>query len=335
MSSSQVHPLLVVVLVAGCAGEVTNNGPTPDATLPTADAAIDPIACDPAGNCVGQVGAVKISGLDHDQATRVAAILAALPPSLTRSAGFDIGRDPVAQAGCPDLTRTPISGWPAHCGYASVVAGTRLQLNLRDAALTTYPRRLDHVITDFAARDWYLAHADEVLATRRLAWSACFACPIDPLEPCWKDDAGQSNMVRVMRDFTSSVATTLLKDQAWDNGARWVLSTDACSDPARIAGIEQRLVQDQPSPVVTRAIDVLASCPAGTTVIDYRLTTSSGTAPVTLAMIGDQGTLLFYLAKEATVTAPTQTVDLRDFERLVAFGTQQFELTLVACRPPA
>ena len=326
-------PVVAVAAAAGCAGEIGGaNNPPPDAAT-AVDAPVDPIVCDPAGNCVGQVGAIKITGLDHEQASRVAAILQALPASLTRSAGFDIGRDPVSQVGCPDITRTPISNWPANCGYASVVAGTRLSLDLRDAALIMYPQRLDHVLTDFAARDWYLAHPDEVLATEHMSWTPCFPCPIDGLEPCWADDS-QTPVVRVMRNFTSSVAATLLEDKAWDNGVRWTLSNAACSDPARIAAIEQRLVQDQPAPVVTRAIDIVASCPAGTTQIEYTLSTTSGTAPVTLAMIGDQGTLLFYLDKQATVIPPIQNIDLRAFERLVAFGTQQFELTLVRCVPP-
>src|SRR5665647_127201 len=99
VSRARVWTSLVPVFalaVAGCAGEIggTNN-PTPDAAT-VVDAPVDPIVCDPAGNCVGQVGAIKITGLDHDQSERVAAILQALPASLTRSAGFDIGRDPVS-----------------------------------------------------------------------------------------------------------------------------------------------------------------------------------------------------------------------------------------------
>lgn len=296
------------------------------------------VTCDASG-CGARVGGISVHGFaDRVEAERVVAVLAALPALLTATAAFDVTRDPVDQTGCPNPTRTPLDQVPSHCGYASVdTVGSRLVLGLRDACLVTFPERLDHVLVTFLARDWYLAHDDEVLAKRQEpGWNlGCYACPGDPAEPCAALDRSNA-LVQLMRDFTSSVAALLLEVRAWGNvGVRWVESDgDACTPGARLDWLSSRVVEGSPQELVTRALDVQALCGPEATTVGYRLSTTSGIATVKLASIGISGETIFYYLDGAQASANSQprSNGMTDgLERVVAWSDRDFDLVFIDC----
>lgn len=313
--------------------------PTTDGATPPAS----PVTCDASG-CGGQVGSIKIFGFPtKEEAERVVTVLVALPASLTRAANFDVTRDAVAQAGCPDPTRTTISSLPAHCGYAAAeMAGTRLLLKLRDATMKVLPLRLAHVLTDFAARDWFLAHQDEVLAMRagknQEVWKqSCNACPADAQEQCLAHEGDLNTAyVQAMRDFTSSVAATLLEAKAWGGvGPAWKeKSGTACTVPARQAWIEDRLVAEKPASIVAQGLDIAKLCP-GKDRVEYTLETTTGTADVRLVTVGGASgakmiqTITPYAV---TTTTTTKTFSMTDgLVRLTAYADKPFTLAFVRC----
>ena len=325
---------LTLVFCLACT--VGDGGAPPDANsqLPVPGA----VTCDANGRCGGKVGAIAVYGLAKGEAERVVAALGALPPSLTRDAPFDVTRDPVSQAGCPDPRRTPLGTQiDPTCGYAGVTPqGTRYVLALRDAALVTYPTRYEHVLADFATRMWYLAHADEVLAVRRSTWrAACYACSADALEPC-AATSSDNQVIQVLRDFTSSASATLLGDRAWGHeGVRWVTAGGTpCADPARTAWIRERLVEERPSTLVTRAIDVATTCPPGATAVRYTLA-APATLPVTIASLGTGTTAkIFYYDNTATPAPEVRRISVTaGLARVVAWSSQPFTLGFVDCAP--
>jgi hypothetical protein len=301
-----------------------------------------PIACDQTG-CGGVVGSIRIFGFSsRDEAERVAAVLLALPPSLTRAANFDVTRDAVSQTGCPDPTRTPLPSLPASCGYANVKQnGTRLSLELRDAPLKTLPLRLDHVLTDFAARDWFLGHQDEIIGTRRAlaqtAWTTnCYACPNDPLEPCLAVDSSNP-YVQVMRDFTSSTTVTLLGKKAWGGvGVTWKDGAGkACAAPNRGAWLTDRLVAEKPASIVAQGLDIMALCGAGKETVQYKLRAPTGTVEASMAYVGGlTGGNIIYPSLSVTATTTPQTRGFTmtyGMNRMVAWADKPFTLELVGC----
>lgn len=365
-SASVMAATLLTIAAAACATESFENDAPPTASDPRdsggagdasgdgeptttkdggADGATPAIECDASG-CSATVGKIRIFAFpSRTEIERVVQVLSALPPSLTRDAGFDVTRDATSQTGCPDPTRTALSALPAHCGYAGVDAsGPRLVLQLRDTPFTTLPARLDHVLTDFAARDWFLAHQDEVLSMRygksADVWnsSSCAACPADSQEACLAFE-GDSNLayVQSMRDFTSSVAATLLKEKAWGGvGATWRQSGGAtCSAPQRQAWLVDRLVAEKPPVLEARGLDIAKLCGPGKSTVRYTLRTTSGTADVTLLTVG--GTTGAKIipsipAGTATTTPTTKQFDMTDgMVRMVARSSSPFLLELVNC----
>jgi len=318
----------------------TEAGAPADGSAPPAP--ISPITCDASG-CTGMVGSIKIFGFSSKaEAERVATVLLALPPSLTRSANFDVTRDTVSQVGCPDPTRVSVTTVPAQCGYAGVdTVGTRLLLKLRDATMTVLPLRLDHVLTDFAARDWFLAHQDEVVSMRygRLpTWTpGCYACPADAQEPCLSQDSSVP-YVQVLRELTSSVAATLLKAKAWGGvGPAWKGTNNAaCSAAGRQTWIEDRLVAEKPASIVSQGLDIVKLCGAGKSVVNYSIRTTAGTANVTLATIGGAtgGTILSSInAGTATTTATSKQFTMTGgMVRMIGRADQPFLLDFVSCQ---
>jgi hypothetical protein len=318
---------------------------TPGTDSSTADAAtppVDPVTCDASG-CGAMVGSIRIFGFPtKEEAERVVAVLDALPASLTRAANFDVTRDAISQTGCPDPTRTPVSSLPAHCGYAGAeIVGTRVLLKVRDATMKLLPLRLDHVLTDFAARDWFLAHQDEVISMRYgrtgEIWNGvCFACPADAQEACLSHDLSVE-YVHVMRDFTSSVAGTLLKTKAWGGiGVAWKKTNgEDCTAPERQAWIEDRLIAEKPATIVSQGLDIVKLCGPGQSSVQYTIRTTSGTADVTLATVGGaSGGLIIprINAGTATTTPTTKEVNMRNgLVRVVGRSDKPFVLELVSC----
>jgi hypothetical protein len=292
------------------------------------------------------VGKIRIFGFpSRAEIERVVQVLLALPASLTRDAGFDVTRDATSQSGCPDPTRTALSALPAHCGYAGVDAsGPRLLLQLRDTPFTSLPARLDHVLTDFAARDWFLAHQDEILSMRygRSAdvWNrtSCAACPADNQEACLAFE-GDSNVayVQSMRDFTSSVTATLLKERAWGGvGATWRQSGGvACSAPQRQAWLVDRLVAEKPPVLEARGLDITKLCGPGKSTVRYTLRTANGTADVTLLTVGGAtGAKIIPTIPAGTITTTptTKQFEMTDgMVRMVGRSASPFLLELVSC----
>jgi hypothetical protein len=339
-----------LVALAGCgpdapaAGDESDPSPpterdtsTSDASAPTLEEEqVSAFECAD-GACRGRVGAIEVFGLSEAEIEDVLTILEALPPSLTANATFDVTRDRVDQSGCPDPSRTPASETPSHCGYGSVEPqGDRTLLALRDASFD--PRspeepRLAHELTAFAARDWYRAHADEVLATRQHeVWGVgCYACPKDPDEPCAAQEERRLTVNELMRDFESSAAAALLGERAWGGaGVRWTTRAGAeCTAAPRTNALRERLVDDVRVVESVQALDVPTLCGSGATDVLYKL---SGTPDVSVkrALVG--GTDIFYLLQGASPSEEPRGAFVRaGLERVVAWADASFTLSFVGC----
>jgi hypothetical protein len=348
----KIGALAMVLGVGACVGNVGGGvgGPGPGQGVPDAgelptsevdagDKPLTPPEC-PVAGC--SVGTVQISGFaSQEEAQRVHDLLYALPAALTRSANFDVSRDTVSQADCPDPTRTPLADLPPHCGYAGVevAADGRLILKLRDTPMSLMPLRLEHVLTTFAARDWFLQNEGEVMAHYYDDWNrGCFACPGDVQEECVAmDPAGYHDGIRMMRDFTSSLTASVLQERAWgQTGVRWVDQNNAqkCPATARLSWLQQRIVDDGPATHSVGTLQVEELCGAGATDVSFKLRSTGATAPAHVATVGlNSGErILHYRNEEVSPDPPVRAYfQTAGMARVVAWSGVPFSLEFVSC----
>jgi hypothetical protein len=338
-----------LVALAGCApaaAETPDDAWQPDrqpqpteSTGAKQDDVLSPAECEGSA-CGVRVGAIELSGFSEEELESVVTILEAMPPALTSRATFDVTRDRVDQADCPDPTRTPPVEMPPHCGYTHAESrGERSLLKLRDAsfeALSPKEPRVAQELTSFAARDWYRAHADEVLATRRHeSWQlGCYACPNDPDERCAALDE-RYGFADIMRDFESSTAATLLGERAWGGaGVRWTRRNgEPCTAAPRTDVLRARFVDDVPIVQHVQAIDVPKACGRVVSGVDYRLLANgSPDVSVKVALVETDGAQIFYPSVGAVPSGDVRGARMRKgLERLVAWADADFTLSFVAC----